>query len=80
MLLVVAPTGTAAVVEAIAEVTGIPCGGKGGGTSSLSFRAEATVDVAIDAEVAIVVPDTTVGGFVTGFVAKLFRGSLSLLQ
>lgn len=88
LLAVVAPTeatcAAAAVVVvgpiAAAAATGIPCGGRGGGISSLSFRAEVTVDVSMDGGVGIVVADTTVDGFDTCFVTKLFRGILSLLQ
>ena len=48
--------------------------------NNYSFRVEGTVDVAMDGGVAIVVADTMVDGFDAGLVAKLFRGSLSLLQ
>lgn len=71
-------------VVAVVDVefaTGTPCGGKGGGISSLSFRAvfiigaTAAVDVVVAA-----VGGITADGLTADFAAKLFRATLSLLE
>lgn len=69
------------VVVGVEFVIGTPCGGKGGGISSLSFRVVVgtTIDIAVVAVVAIV-GGITADGLIADFAAKLFRATLSLLE
>lgn len=64
----------------MAEVTGTPWGGSGGGMSSLSFRVVVVADVVMDAGVVTVVPVTITDGLLMGLDAKLFLDALSFLQ
>lgn len=80
------PTDVVVVVVTVVDVefvTGTPCGGKGGGISSLSFRAVAIIGATIDAVVAAevtVVDGITAVGLTVDFTAKLFRATLSFLE
>lgn len=64
------------------EIAGnTPCGGKGGGISSLSFRVVAGVTtVVVAVVVALLLGGIIADDLIADFAAKLFRATLSLLE